>query len=488
MNQITRRVLSHHLFKKLKFVRQLKHSCCNVTSTGQWDIIKDQRHFSTASSSDKKILSVSTLLLQDGLDIDELPIIIRHSDRSTFPFTDTGNTQSEKTMKHESQEDKQFKSHIQECASVKQIFQLLEIPSDFVNVLSATNALFKICQLQNDNKGLDDLHSFIHKAIMNELCDTVSNEICTLTKDTLIAVFQCSKRSEGILDRCFSSVVQEIEQRIGDGRFSIDELCLLAEILHTPHKDKRQRQLHKYLWIHIGNRYKDISETNVAKVLRLYPRSIKHEHYIKLIGNQIAVFWWKLKGEDFASVVTSLIQLNYHDNRLFSRLARWFSVNVHAVREIDLMVMLTAYNRLKHPVLHFFDTLEKYVAAKIDKIDVNLLALIVQLCRTKKYLSPVILDAAASHFKQHGQEYTPLQLLTILRCFGHLNYLPNEPTEFLFKVESVLDEAFEDLGVERICAILSSFAMIGKVSMNLAPRVFDELFLIRIKGTNMHTY
>lgn len=66
-----------------------------------------------------------------------------------------------------------------------------------------------------------------------------------------------------------------------------------------------------------------------------------------------------------------------------------------------------------------------------SQVQTSVIAMCVEYSRYCRYLSPLIMDAAANHFTHYGYSYEPLQLYAVLRAFGQLNYLPSQPEAFL---------------------------------------------------------
>lgn len=130
------------------------------------------------------ILGQSTVLLQDGLQIQELPWVIRRLDPREFPFTRAAYA-ADDIRKHAEQDDA-FEQLLQECKNVPQVFRLLEVPGEQVTAYSAAFALRRISQLRESTS--DNIDSFIRKAILNELCETVIRDIKHLSNDALIDV------------------------------------------------------------------------------------------------------------------------------------------------------------------------------------------------------------------------------------------------------------------------------------------------------------
>ncbi|XP_041371898.1 FAST kinase domain-containing protein 3, mitochondrial-like [Gigantopelta aegis] len=447
------------------------------------------RKFTSSSSSSstpppsKKILNISTLLLQDGLDIRELPLIVRCADGTMFPFTN--HITAEEKPRQVTEEDETFKVLLQQCSSVKDIFRLLEIPTDKVTGHSASYALLRMCQLKNANRDWDDLDSFIRTAVMNELYDTVRKEISMLTNETITSLVKCFLRSPQFSQECRVDVHEEIERRIGDVQFSISELCALSEKLQR--SSENNEDLIDHIWVHIGTRYQEIDETNIAAVCRILPRT--HKYITKMLDKQCQKFWWKLNSKDIATTITSMVRLNAMHGSMFKCFAKWTYLNIHNTSETDLMQIITCFIQFNFFDEIFTRALERYIPARGLKVDTNLLALTLEYIRGRRYLSPRILDTAVSHFTEHGSDYNALQLYTVLRTFGHLNYLPKNSTSFLVKVEDVLDKEFENLDISHCVEILCSFAFLGKIPTNFVSKVLTPSFLTRLKSTsNSNTY
>ena len=301
------------------------------------------------------------------------------------------------------EEDETFKVLLQQCSSVKEVFRLLEIPADKVTGHSASYALLRICQLKNANRDWDDLDSFIRTAVMNELYDTVRKEISILTNETIISLVKCILRSPQFSEQCKVVLHDEIERRIGDVQFTIAELCALSERLQR--SVENNDDLIDLIWVHIGARYEEIDETNVASVCRILPRS--HKYITKMLDKQCQKFWWKLNSRDVVTTITSMVRLNAMHGSMFKYFAKWTYLNIHNTSEPDLMQIITCFIQFNFFDEIFTRALERYVPARGSKVDTNLLALTMEYIRGRRFLSPRILDTAVLHFTEHGSRYNP---------------------------------------------------------------------------------
>ena len=86
--------------------------------------------------------------------------------------------------------------------------KLLEIPGEKVTAASAAFAVQRLCQLRSVSGG-DDGESFVRKAVMHELCETITSGISQLNNETLISLAGCTALSTSGCDEQFIELVNE---------------------------------------------------------------------------------------------------------------------------------------------------------------------------------------------------------------------------------------------------------------------------------------
>ena len=430
----------------------------------------------TGSGTGRNVVSVSSILLQDGLEIQELPILVRLLDKGMVPLTN--HTYTGEQIRAMTAEDENFEYLLQQCVAVQDVFKLLEIPSERVNGYSASAALLRMWELQKMNSDWGDLHSFIRTAVMNELNDTVSRDIAKLSNETLISLVACYMHMESFGQECMSAINGEIEKRMVEELFSIEQLLSINSLLHT--SERGDKDLIKSIWVYIGNHYHDVKEDNIAGVLAWLPPS--HKYLLKVLGRQLHKVWWKMKAEDTVSCLSSLVQLNTLQVSMMTDFAHWLFLNIHQVSEDGLMQFVAAFIHFRFSDPNFTTALERYVGVRGDQLNTSLLGLIMEYCRTRRYFSPAIMDVAARHFEQLGHTYSALQVFTVLRPFGQLNYIPKDSHNFLLQTEKILAQQFSDFEPAHLSELLCSFAFIEKIPLNFVHRVLTPSFLSKVKG------
>ncbi|GAB1606754.1 FAST kinase domain-containing protein 3, mitochondrial-like [Argonauta hians] len=420
-----------------------------------------------------RILGLSSILLQDGLDVTELPIFIRRMDLSKFPHE---NEKCVTQVKPMTEEEEFFQEKLEQCSNLKEVFKLLEVPSDVITGYTAAFALQKICNLHKTDSVSESVDSFIQTAVMNELYEMVKKEVTTLSNNTLFCLMRCIFTSDYAVIGSTKFLFEEIEKRIGYSKFSILELCELSCIASY----HSQEALVRTCWIHIGNRYDEIDATNIHLVFRCIPTSQKP--LMKLIRKNYFSFWWKLKGSDVASIVLDMLRLKMTDIKMLQYIGKWTRMNVHDLNDSHLTQIVAGFLNFRYTDISLVKSLERYIPARIASIDNNLLALSMEYCRAQRYLSPLLFEIVAEDFIKNGHNYTCLQAYSILRPYGQLNYLPTESTSFFLKTEELLQSKMSEFPLPNIVELLCSFAFIQRYPMNFTHLILTPSFLSRINS------
>lgn len=451
---------------------------CTPRKSQAWNDCGKQfaRSHSFPSLGRRNVLSTSTILTQDGLDIQELPVLVRLLDKTMVPFSN--HSFPGEFVRPMTAEDENFQNLLQQCATVRDVFKLLEIPSERVTGHSASAALQRMAELQRMNKEWDDLPSFISTAVINELYDTVSRDASKIPKETLSSLLSCYLEMENFSPSCASAVNGEIEKRMVEDKFDIAALCRLSTKLQA--SERGDKELVNSIWVYIGNHYKDTDEHNIALVLSSLPPS--HKYLLRVLGKQLHRLWWKMKSAEVMSVLANLVKLNTLQINMMTDCARWLFLNVHDVTDEQLATIVGAYIHFQVSDASVMTSLERYIPAKGSKLDTTLLGLVQEYCRSRRYFSPTILDSAAEHFCHNGDSYSPLQVFTVLRPFGQLNYLPKDSSRFLLKTEEVLNERFSSFDPSHMAELLCSFAFVEKVPLNFVYKVLTPTFLSKVRG------
>ena len=416
---------------------------------------------------------------QDGLEVKELPVIIRKIYGPQYPDSNTKNSVKLKPI---TKSDISFRDQLRECLTVKQVFRLLEVPSDTVTEYSAAFALQRICQLR-DQSDEDSLDSFIRTAILNELCDMSTREISTLQPDMVIGLVKCYMKSENVGELFIERINEDVERRLVEGQFSILELCHLVEQYSYP---RGKQSICDAIWIHLGSRYQDLDEANIAQVYSvLRYMSPKHRYIVDLLEKQMLKFWWKLTTADVSVALKGLTLLNHKCVKLMTVLEKWLNMNIQEVKENELINILSAHIHFRIGGNLLNNALGKYISAKSPKLNSTISAMAMEYCRITAQPVARIFDAVAKDFEKNGHLYSPILTLYTLRPYGQLDLPPSNPVAFFGKVEEVLLDHFDDFEPTAMIEMLASFVYIKRFPINFISKVYAPSFLAKLSGRNL---
>lgn len=283
-------------------------------------------------------------------------------------------------------------------------------------------------------------------------------------------------------DKFVERVKDEAETRIGDGIFTISELCSL--ILTLSEHIRGDVNTTRNVWIHLGSRYKEINEENIALVYGTMRNVTPEFRYLwRVLDKQLQSCWWKLSASDVGTVAQQLVLGNYQSSQTLSVFGKWLFTNVHQVKDAEMKDVLALYTHFNFSDTNIVNALERYVNAKVGVIDKTLIAMLMDYCCQKRFLSTCIFDAVARDFQASAAVYRPLEVTFTLRAFGILNYLPPNSAELFATVENVLSNIFAEVDPALLLELLASFVFLERFPVNFISSVFAPHFISKVKGT-----
>ena len=292
--------------------------------------------------------------------------------------------------------------------------------------------------------------------------------------------FRCCLKSANYDDQFVDRINEEIEHRLGDSRFSIIDLCNL--ILHFSENIKGDVDLTQMFWIHLGSRYKEINEDNITSVYQVM-RYItpKFRYLFRIVDKQLQSCWWKLNAVDVATIAQRLAVGHYQSNRTLSAFGKWLYTNVHTVNDSQMKDILTLYTYFNFSDANVITSLEKYVVAKALTMNRTLIAMVMDYCQQKRFLSPLIFDAVANSFEKQSFYYQSFEAVMILRVFGQMTYAPSNASAFFQAIEHLFDDRFAELEAASFLELLASCIHLQRFPRNFIKQIFTPHFVSRVK-------
>lgn len=461
-------------------------------------------------------LGHTTIIMQDGLDIQELPAIVRKVKDVglvclySSNIADTGGAKDEGNIcshavnasqendessgqvphVHNDAETTEIVEGFNRCFTAKEVFLLLEtIPDDEVNPFVAFYALKKIIELENNHQyrnalvksGEDMSENFTRTAVFNQLINTITlGTESHIILDALKVVCREMVGSSSSVYR--DKLCDEILIRVTDGKFDVGQVCEIVRVLGSSMTAENRAENADKLWVGLVDKEKEITEKNIMEVFRILPFLTQSRKMVfGLLERRARYVWWRLPGNAIAEILSILFEVKMFSPRMMAILSSWTNTNIHTVSEDDLLEIVRGFYALDYVDPGITKSLERYVKAKSSKIkNAAMLATIMDYCGRFRLRSEPILKGCERYFIEHGQNLSPLLVKAMFAPFGILNFQPSDSVKFWHVLESILDEKFVQFRPDDAIDVMLTCVYLGKFPLNFVQKVFNPYFLDRL--------
>lgn len=456
-------------------------------------------------STKREDLGHTTILLEDGSDIQELPVIVRKvSGKDSIVFCENrgeafdgsknGNGgDNAKEIVDEAKEEEEVNEVVEginRCYTARGIFALLEtMPSNEVTPYIALQALKKIITVENNKKfrnrllkSDEDVHpneTFTRTAVLTQLIDKIAaSNNCETILSALKLVGRDMLGSDTEVYK--SKLCGEVLCQVTDTHFTIKQTCEAIKTFSSfgkPNADDIDK-----LWVGLSEKSMDINETNILDVFRCLPYLKSSQKLVlNMLEKKIDKVWWKIPGCDVAEILCILQEIKSSPIRILNILAQWVNTNIHMVSEDDLQEIVNGFLALGFSNTGIEKALERYVKAKGVKIkNPVVIANIMDYCAKYHFRSVYILQGAAEYLITHGSSLSPVVLKSLFLPLGYLRYQPTNSLKFWQVLESSFEEKFIQFRPEDVIDMLVTCIYLEKYPLNFIRKVFNPYFLDRL--------
>lgn len=445
------------------------------------------------------------VLVQEGTDIRELPLIVRNVCSSDIcceevcsKETDIKNDELVKKiygLKNETDRKKADEEILdvirgfKKCSSVKSLVDLLEIVMlDEITPAIALCALKKIVELENFK-----FHLATNK--LSSILDTKPNMDYTKTPilEKLLDIIVKSDDHSSVVGTLEllpidhvrvlppnifkNKISEEILCRVTESKLNIDDLCRSIDTFSKLNEVKTADQL----WIGIMDKSQQINEKNVIQVFRiLHFLKKSRKTIINMLERCLKHFWHQLSSDDFIEILYTMRLTKCISYVILNTISRWINTNIHTMSENNLTSVINELNNTNHVDIGIIRALERYIKAKHNTLNNPILMVeIMNYCSKFNIRSPTILDGCAEYINS-GSSITASQFRDLFWPFGQLNYKPKSPLEFWKKIENIINKEFLNFKTQETIDILLSCVYLEKHPLNFVHRVFNSSFLHKL--------
>ncbi|XP_071442691.1 FAST kinase domain-containing protein 3, mitochondrial-like [Hetaerina americana] len=469
-------------------------------------------------NSKRNDLGQTTILCQDGVNIRELPLIVRKVRDVVLVCSNSGDCENDFVVKFQGsnyrncngstgengedknkineKESKEIMEGLGRCPSIKSLLTLLEtIPACEVTSEVALCALDKFIQFEN-NKSFRNLitgdtkdfnlsesgeENFTRTAVFNQLVDVIVEGSDSAPVLGCLKILGKETFRANVLSYR-NRLCSEILVRATEGHLTIDEVCLAVKTFsdffqNEPTSEKGVIEPDN-LWIGISSRQSDINAVNVVNVFSILPLLKKsRKAVLSILEKRMASIWWELRPSSPSLILEYLIKAGLTSKPIVATITRWAHRNAKALQDAALINILDSLLKLDHVDSQIIGALENLSARGSWSALPPLAAMAARFCAYFRVRSPRTLSAIADVSILHGNELPPGMVRDLIWGLAFLNW---EPSEGIWKVlDEVLDERFAQFAPEDILDILLSCIMLGRPPLNTSRRVYTPSYLDR---------
>ncbi|KAK7789023.1 hypothetical protein R5R35_009974 [Gryllus longicercus] len=441
-----------------------------------------------------KDLGHTTVMVQDRLDIQEVPTIVRKVKTvdvvgHSIQDKDIHLTVATKESQGELAEEQTLLDGLQRCHDLKELYGMINVLHD--GELSSSivlHALERIIELENNvtfrnmlrstgsslsvkrTNTLDRLMNFV---VSNVQSSVILNSLNIVSRDTIGARDASYKKK----------LINEVLIRANDRKFTVHQMCEIVNILSTMKCESKQEVIDE-LWSGLIDRGREINENNIGEVFQTLPHLKQSRKMIfNMLTRKCDDLWWRLHPSSVIEILTSLQQIQINSVPTLRLMARNTSTNINTLSEDDVLQIVTCFSACDYVDDYIEGFLEKYLKTKGPKVKSTLLlSAVMEYCVKYRLRFPAVLDVFADYIISNASNLSPVHFKSFLMPLGYFSHTPSNRMKFWQTVENFMMEKFIQFRPEDIVDVVLSCVYLEKFPVNLTKKILNPYFLDR-----MHT-
>lgn len=454
---------------------------------------------SFTSSNNRNDLGQSTILVQQGADIHELPVIVRRLGQDEFialcnDKLPSMNGENQNGSNPAGASDNNDDNNSPGQSTRLSLINVEEVIKNVENCLTTNGILLIIDSISEEDLTPEICICALNKITRIETLVTLQNVECGAgfqkivrclvidgSNDLLLTVLGGLK-SYIDLSQTIETVCEELLKRSLDSKLSIEETCD-AIIKFT---DVRRNASAEKFWSSLIDQERSINHLNVRYVYQVLPHiKMSRRTLSSILDKKITTLWWQLSIDAVTDILEALKTCQLSSYRTMSSLGRWTNTNIHALSEAALETVVTGFTQLEHSDHQIERALERYVKAKGVKIkSQSLIVALLNHCVKFRLRNHHILNGCSEYFISNADNIEPGYLKKIICPFGYLDYQPLNAIKFWQTLEHFIDKSFSKIPPNDVIDIMLACVYLELYPMNFVKHIFNPYFLDVLHTTN----
>ncbi|XP_035448788.2 FAST kinase domain-containing protein 3, mitochondrial-like [Spodoptera frugiperda] len=454
----------------------------NISVSGQLQTFV-ARTFSEDKSGNNPQFSSSTILIENGFNVQELPVAIKKL-RNLADIDDKPN-EEQAASAQDTLSYQLIQEEFKQCLDLRDVFSLLSKCTKITPNI-ALGAIERIYDIEkNPNSlSLDPKIMQINLAkgaILDKLLKVVMK-----TEDTC-TILEILNTVSSFMEPFKYKFHDELLLRVIDNKLSIDQLCEFINFLIKNKNDIKYSETIDKLWVGFVAKEKEIDENNIVQVFGiLHGLKVSKRIILTLLEQKLCDLWFKIKVPVMQDILTSFVMEKYLSVQSFGVVGSWLCANIHALDEDSLLDIISKLTRLKYTDDKIEKAVEKYMRFRGDKVESHVLIVgLLNFCMQFQIYNKQILNSCCDYFLSNWHVVPPSFLKSFIYPFGYLQYDPVNNTEFWKLVDEIMNENFDKMTSCDLSSIILSSIYLGKYPSALVRRMLSPEYLAKVKNADM---
>ncbi|CAG9796400.1 unnamed protein product [Diatraea saccharalis] len=422
--------------------------------------------------------SNSTILVENGFNVQELPVVIR----KLKDLSDVDEVTANKTSSTTSSNYGLIQAEFRECVDLRDVFSLLSKCTKITPHI-ALGAMERIYDIEKGPNTLIDVNgnhiNMAKGAILDKLLKVVAK-----TEDTQTILYVL-KSISSFMEPFKYKFCDELLFRTIDNKMTIEQICMFTNFLIENKSNPKYADTIDKLWVGFVSKECDINEYNIATIFSLLPGlKVSKRIVLTLLEQKLSDLWYKIKVPVMKQILNSFVDEKYLSFQSFAIIGRWLHTNIHVLDDDSLLDIVSKITRLKYTDDQIEKALEKYMKLKGDKIESHVLIVgILNHCMQFQIRNKHILKSCSEYFQNNIHNIPPSFMKSHIYPYGFLYFTPDNG-KFWDSIEVALLNNFLKINVDDLSLIMLSYIYVGKYPLRLASKVFSPLYLVKVNNNN----
>ncbi|XP_037963071.2 uncharacterized protein LOC119690963 [Plutella xylostella] len=420
----------------------------------------------------------STIIVENGPHLQELPLIVRRAKDLTGIREEKTNT--ERAPQHDTHNYPLIQAEFKECLALRDVFSLLSKCTKITPNI-ALGAMERIYHLEKNPHPLDttpNYSSVAKDAIVEKLLKVVMKTEETQT------ILNALNAISTFIEPYKYEFCDEVLLRVSENKLNLDQICKFMEFLVKNRNNQKYSEMIDKLWVGFVDREYEINEDTISKIFKLLPHFRESKKTVlNLLEQKLLELWCRVKLPGMYEILNTYLQENSWRPDSFAIIAGWLYTNIHALDDDSLLEMVTAFTKIKYNDGQIEKSIERYIRLKGSKLESPILIVgILNYCMQFRIRNVHILNGCQEYYWRKGN-YIPINFIkSIIFPYGFLYYYNSN---YFTAVEKFVDDNYEKFSADDVSSIILALIYTCHYPLQLVQKIFTPERLSNITDDSL---